>query len=161
MKAVNGDEDRVADENATAAPPEPEAEPPSAEDIRKNVAMMQATLDARRSQALAALTEQGDLSDDQVDAVDAVMNEMNAKLKDEVNDFVAAANAGEDPDRRDMMEFAANTLDAVIIADDKLREIIPADIYDTLDAEAVDPFSYISGDAVPGLADLKELPDLE
>ena len=143
-----------------AAPAEaPPAPPPTPEEIRKNVAAMQAGLDARRSQALAALTEQADLSDDQVTAVNAAMDEMNAKLKTEVDDFVTASNSGQDPDRRDMMEFAANTLDAVIAADDKMRDILPEDVYDSVDPEAVDPFSYISGDAVPGLADLKELPD--
>ncbi len=140
------------------APPAPPLTP---EEIKKSVSEMQAALDARRSQALAALTEQANLNDDQVAAVDAAMSEMNGKLKTEVDDFVTASNGGQDPDRRDAMEFAANTLDAVIAADDKMRDIIPADVYDTVDPEAVDPFSYISGDAVPGLANLKEIPDFQ
>lgn len=122
---------------------------------------MQAALDARRSQAMAALNEQADLSDEQSAAVDSAMAEMNSQLKAEVDALVATANDGDIIARRDIMEFAANSLDTVIAADDKLRDIIPAEVYDTLDTEAVDPFSYLSGDAVQSLSKLQALPEFE
>lgn len=149
----------AGDANTPEAPPE--APPPSAEEIRMQVGVMQATLDARRAQAMAALTEQGELTEDQQDEVSAAMSEMNSQLKAEVERFVAAANAGEDLDRRDAMEFTANSLDVVLAADDKIREILPAEIYDAVDAEAVDPFSYLSGDAVESLSKLEALPAFE
>jgi len=129
--------------------------------IRQQVGVMQATLDARRAQAMAALTEQGELSEDQQAEVTAAMSEMNTQLKAEVERFVAAANAGEDLDRRDAMEFTANSLDVVLAADDKMREILPADVYEAVDPEAVDPFSYLSGDAVESLSKLEALPAFE
>jgi hypothetical protein len=135
--------------------------PPTAEDIRQQVGVMQATLDARRAQAMAALTEQGELTEDQQAEVSNAMAEMNSQLKAEVERFVAAANAGEDLDRRDAMEFTANSLDVVLAADDKMREILPAEVYDAVDSEAVDPFSYLSGDAVESLSKLEALPAFE
>lgn len=112
---------------------------------------MQAALDARRAQAMAALTEQADLSDADAARVDAAMDEMNAQLKVEVDRMVAQMADGHEPDRRDMMELAANGLDIALAADDKLRAVIPAEVYATLDPEAVDPFSYVSGEALAGI----------
>ncbi len=143
---------------ASATPPEPPATP---EEVQKEVAAMQAALDARRSQAMAALAEQADLSDEQTAAVDAAMADMNTQLKAEVDALVATANDGDVIERRDIMEFAANSLDTVIAADDKLRGIIPAEAYDTLDAETVDPFSYLSGDSVQSLSKLQALPEFQ
>lgn len=135
--------------------------PATPEEVQKQVAAMQAALDARRSQAMAALNEQADLSDEQSAAVDSAMAEMNTQLKAEVDALVATANDGDVIERRDLMEFAANSLDTVIVADDKLRDIIPAEVYDTLDTEAVDPFSYLSGDAVQSLSKLQALPEFQ
>lgn len=145
---------------AETAPSE-DAPPATPEEVREQVAAMKAALDARRSQAMAALEEQADLSDEQSTAVESTMAEMNAQLKAEVDALVATANDGDIIERRDLMEFAANSLDTVIAADDKLRDIIPADVYDTLDAETIDPFSYLSGDAVDSLSKLQALPEFE
>ncbi len=139
----------------------PDAPPATPEEVQKQVAAMKAALDARRSQAMAALEEQADLSDEQSTAVDSAMADMNAQLKAEVDALVATANDGDVIERRDLMEFAANSLDTVIAADDKLRDIIPAEVYDTLDAETIDPFSYLSGDAVDSLSKLQALPEFE
>ncbi len=162
--ALNAPDDPPEADTATAANPAAPGEPPPPSgpvDMAKEVGVMQAALDARRSQALAALIEQGDLSDEQVEAVERAMDEMNNQLRAQVDEFVAAANAGDEPDRRDMMEFAADTLDIVLVADDQMRAIVPAEAYDSVDPETVDPFSYLSGEAVASLAKLEALPEFE
>ena len=136
-----------ADEGAAAA-----TVPPAPEELQ---ASLRAALDARRAQALAALVEQGGLDDAEADAVDAAMDQMNRELKAEVDAFVAEAVESGEVDRRQLMDFAAETLDIVIAADDRLRQTLPADVYDAVEDGAVDPFSYLSGDTLDGLARLE------
>lgn len=126
--------------------------PRSTEEMRE---VMQAGLDARRAQALAALVEQGDLGDDDVEAVNATMDDMNRALKAEVDAFAEAALADGEVDRRDLMDFAAESLDIVIAADEQLRRALPEDVYDAVDDSAVDPFSYVSGDTLDALTRLE------
>ncbi len=116
---------------------------------------MRTALDARRAQALAALAEQGDLDDDAVEAVEAAMNQMNRELKAEVDAFVDAAVESGSVDRRDLMDFAAESLDIVIAADDRMRSAVPEDVYAAVDESAVDPFSYVSGDTLEALVRLE------
>ncbi len=140
---------------------QPGAKPAGPENAAEAAEMAGAALDARRAQARAALVEQGDLSEDQMSAVDAAMAAMNAQLKTEVDRFVDRAVSGGDIDRREMMDLAAGSLDVVIAADDAVRKALPAEVYEAIDDEAVDPFSYISGDTLAALARLDgmEMPE--
>lgn len=135
-------------------PDGPASAPPgrSAEALRDG---MRTALDARRAQALAALAEQGDLDDAEIDAVEAAMDQMNRELKAEVDAFVEAALETGEVDRRDVMDFAAESLDIVIAADERMRQALPAVVYDTVNDSAVDPFSYIAGDTLDGLVRLE------
>jgi len=138
-------------EGGPEAPEGPDS-PRSTEEMRE---VMQAGLDARRAQALAALVEQGDLGDDDVEAVNAAMDDMNRALKAEVDAFAEAALADGEVDRRDLMDFAAESLDIVIAADEQLRRALPEDVYGAVDDSAVDPFSYVSGDTLDALTRLE------
>jgi hypothetical protein len=108
---------------------------------------------------LQALAEQAELSDAQMDDVEEVMGEMNAQLKTEIDRMVADVLAAGEVDRRDMMEFGATALDIVLVADDRMRALVPAGV--EVDDAAVDPFSYISGDTVAALVRLEGLPGFE
>lgn len=132
--------------------------PPSPEEIDQEIAALKSGLDARRAHALQALAEQGELDEAQVGEVEAVFDDMNAKLKTEVDKFVADAQAEGTVERRDMMEFAANALDVVISTDDALQAALPEEQYDALDEELADPLSYVSGDTVAALAQIAALP---
>jgi hypothetical protein len=112
-------------------------------------------MDARAAQARAALLEQGDLDDETIAAVDDAIDRMNARLKQQVDAFAASVEAGGEPDRREMMEFAAEALDAVIEADDVIVANIPADVREQMDDEALDPMSFISGDTLAAIARLE------
>lgn len=116
---------------------------------------MVTAMDARRAQALQALTEQGDLGDDEVAAVNAAMDQMNREIKAEVDAFVADAVQNGSIDRRDILDFGAEALDIVIAADDRMRAALPEDVYADVDDAAVDPFSYISGESLTALTRLE------
>lgn len=128
------------------------------EDMQKS---MHAALDARRAQALAALREQGGLDDAQVAEVDRITADMNAELEAEVERFVAEAVQAGEVDRRDLMDFAAESLDVVIAADDAMRGALPEDVYARVDDSALDPLSYLSGETLDSLARLEGVPGLE
>jgi hypothetical protein len=118
---------------------------------------MSAALDARRAQALAALTEQADLEEEDVAAVNAAMKQMNDELGAQIDAMVTSAVSDGELDRRDMMEFGAEALDVVLAADDRMRDIIPPEVYAQIDASAVDPLSYISGETLDTVARLKDV----
>ncbi len=118
-------------------------------------------MDARRAQAEAALAEQADLDEEEAAAVRAVMDEMNAQLSKEVEAFVRDALANGEVERRDMLAFAADSLDVVLAADDAMREALPEGALDGVDDTLVDPLAYISGDTLAPLTRLEGTPGLE
>lgn len=128
-----------------------EASGPKAEDVEAMVAAM----DARAAQARAALLEQGELDDEQIAAIDEALERMNAKLKKQVDAFAQSVEAGGEPERRELMEFAAEALDAVIEADDAMVANIPENVRDSMDDEALDPMSFISGETLSAIATLE------
>lgn len=150
----------VAQEGDGTAPAEPVGPadegvatvPPAPEELQES---LRTALDARRAQAMAALVEQGELDEAEADAVEAAMDQMNRELKAEVDAFVEEAVASGEVDRRQIMDFAAESLDIVIAADDRLQRALPGDVYDAVEDAAVDPFSYISGDTLDGLTRLE------
>lgn len=144
----------AADDLAEA--PEIEAEPPDPEEQRQ---LMEDALGARRSQARAALQEQAELSDEEMEEVDAVMDDMNRRLKVEIDNFVADALERGDLERRDMMEIAAVSLDVVIAADDRLQDVLPEGV--EIDDEAKDPLSYIDAATIESLIRLEGFDDPE
>jgi hypothetical protein len=153
------------------APPEPGQEgvaPPGAapgparpQSAQEAVGAMKATLEARRAQALQALIEQGNLSEEQVASVEGIMDDMNTELKRSVDAMVNEVVAAGAVDRRDMLDFGADALDIVIAADDRMRATLPPEVYDAVDDETVDPFSYVSGDALESAARLEGIPGFE
>lgn len=150
--------DLPADDQAA---PGPDVAPVDEADVAAQADAMAAALDARRAQAMAALTEQADLDDAQVASVNQLMDDMNSQLKAQVDRFVDEAVANNDVDRRDMMDFAAESLDIVIATDDAMRKTLPPEAYDDADDSAVDPLSYLSGETLDALTRLQGMPGLE
>lgn len=118
-------------------------------------AAMAAALDARAAQARAALIEQADPDDEALAEIDDAIEKMNTRLKAQVDAFADSMEGGVEPDRREMMEFAAEALDAVIEADDVFRDTLPEDVRAEVDDEAVDPFSYIDGSTLASIGRLE------
>ncbi len=116
---------------------------------------MRAALDARAAQARAALIEQADPSEEELAAIDAALEKMNTRLSAQVEAFVKTVEGGREPERRELMEFAAEALDAVIEADDVFAASIDDETRNGVDDETLDPFSYIDGSTLQALQRLE------
>src|SRR5690606_36251606 len=91
----------------------PEPDPAEAEEAR----LAADALALRRQQALAALREQVRPDPAQLDAIQGVVDEMNAELAAIAGDLLALVESGEEPTRLDWMIFAADFLDVFIDAE--------------------------------------------
>jgi hypothetical protein len=121
--------------------------------VEENVDRMKEAMEIRRTQAIAALREQADASDEQMDTVDAIVGDMNADLQALAEEFVATTREGE-PSRRDLMVFASDTLEILIGTEDALYDALPEDQREGIAEEALDPLSYVDGGIVDVLAEL-------
>jgi hypothetical protein len=143
--------DEPEDTDTEAAPAADEA-PELDED--EGPEAMRAVLDARRAQARAALLEQVEPTDAQLDTFDAAVADMNTELRAIAEDLLARVRElGEPPPRREMLLYAADGLDAVIEADTRIREAL-GDV--DVDDEAVDPLSHVDPALVDLLVELDE-----
>ena len=61
---------------------------------------------------------------------------------------------GREPTRRDAMEFAADALDAMLVAEDAMRSSLDAEQLADLPDGALDPFSYVAPELVDVLTRL-------
>jgi hypothetical protein len=120
----------------------------------ENLDMMKEALLLRRSQALAALREQAGASDEQMEKVDAIVDDMNASLRALAEEFVQTVQDGQEPSRRDLMLFASDTLDVLIEAEDSLYGALPPEQREALEDQVLDPTSYVDGSVVDVLAEL-------
>ncbi len=118
------------------------------------IAAMEDALSLRYTQARASLAEHA--SDGQMVDIDGVVATMNDDLAVLVEDFVHALDSGEGPSRRDMMVYAAETLDVMIRTEDELYDLLTAGQIAAMEDSALDPFSYID----PSLVELVEDVDL-
>lgn len=141
------------DADGPAAPPPAEDGAPATPEAMQE--SLRAAMDARRAQARAALAEQGDLDEAQLAEVDRITAHMNDQLEAEVDRFVDEAVLGGEMGRRDIMDFAAESLDIVIAADDAMRKALPAEVYEDADDAAVDPLSYLEGGTLDALVRLE------
>ena len=131
--------------------PEEATEPVDpAERMEDELEMARTALDLRRTQAMAALIEDADPSDEQLDAIDAAVDQMNVELEDLAADLISLVNSGEEPSRSEMMIFAADALDVMITAEESIAGQLSDDQLASVEDGSVDPFSYVD----PGLVDL-------
>lgn len=103
----------------------------------------------RQRQAWAALEEQARPNREQMADIESALDDMNAELRLLAEDFVARIRDGE-PSRRDAMLFAADTLDVLLEADERLFSALDEDQRAALQEETLDPMSYVD----PGLLDV-------
>lgn len=157
----HGTTHKVDEPSPSAEPTGPSRDPDAPmrpEDMKKQLAEMQAAMDARRAHALEALVEQAALTDEQVGKVDDIFDQMNDSLKKEVDAFVARATTDGDVSRRDFMELGADALDTVLATDDAIRGAIGEEAYNGLGDELTDPLSYVDGTTVESLGQIANLP---
>lgn len=119
------------------------------ENSEQTLSLARDAMAMRQRQALAALEEGARPDEAQLEHIETAIADMNAELRYLTEGFVQQVRDGE-PSRRDAMVFAADTLDVIIEADDRLFEALDEDQRAAVDAEALDPMSYVD----PGLVDL-------
>lgn len=131
---------------------------PDPEDVDLDASMDQLhdALQLRRAQARRALIEQARLSDSQLDQVDAIVEDMNADLAALADGFVAHFQETDgQPDRREGMLFARDTLDVLVTAEDELWGNLEPGQREGIDDAALNPTSYIDGEVVEVLRSLE------
>jgi len=116
-------------------------------------------LELRRAQARAAIVEDARPDDTQMETIDSAVQEMNDSLMGMADELVTMLDSGEEPTRREAMEFAADALDTMLVAEDAMRGALDDDQLDSLDDAALDPFSYVSPDLVDLLEGLGATPE--
>jgi hypothetical protein len=123
----------------------------------QGMAAMREALELRRTQARAALIEDAEPSDQQLDDFDAAVDKMNDELLDLAKDFVAEFEEGGEPTRRDAMAFAADALDVLVTAEDSFAASLDDDQLEALPEEALDPLSHLDPELLDLLAQLDQM----
>lgn len=143
-------------EDVEASPDGRAAPPPSPEP--RDLDAMRDAMNVRARQARQALLEDAEPDDEQLAEIDQVLADMNADLRVLATEFVDVYKAsGEEPSRRDMMAFAADSLDVLITTEDALTDTLSPEQQDALSEESLDPLSYVDGSLVDVLAELDGL----
>lgn len=149
------DPEPVAPSGDTDEAAAPEVAAPDEELDEESIETVRATLDVRRAQARAALLEQANPTEEQLESFDAAVADMNAELRSVAEDLLARVHELDGvPPRRELMLYAADGLDAVIEADARIQETLGGV---AVDDEAVDPLSHLDPSLVDLLAELDEL----
>jgi len=124
--------------------PEPDFAP------EEGIEVMKEALELRRVQARAALLEDADPDDAQLGEFDAAIADMNVALREIAEDVVARVQDYGEPTRHEMMVFAADTLDVLIEAEERMVSTLDEEQLEQVEDASVDPFSYVD----PALLDL-------
>ena len=114
-------------------------------------------LELRRAQARAALIEGAQPDETQLESIDTAVREMNDSLNGLAEELTGMINDGETPTRRDAMEFAADALDAMLVAEDSMMGALDPDQVGALEDGALDPFSYVDPKLIDSLERLGAL----
>lgn len=112
-------------------------------------------LAARGAQARAAFIEDANPSDAQLDTIDGILDEMNAELVAVARGFVDQVRTQGEPGRRDTMRTAADVLDIMVVAEDRMMETLDASQRDALREESSDPMSFVDPAVVDVLFELE------
>ncbi len=150
----------AAEELAELEEAEAEAEEQILEELDEEfdpeeVEMLRAALELRKAQSRAALIEGADPDEDQLQDIDDAVAEMNDELMGLAEELVGMVADGDEPTRRDAMEFAADALDSLLTAEDRMRESLDPDQLDDLDEETLDPFSHVDPELMDILLELE------
>ncbi|MBW1877362.1 MAG: hypothetical protein JRJ84_03275 [Deltaproteobacteria bacterium] len=130
--------------------PEPDLDP------EEGIEVMKEALALRRVQARAALLEDADPDDEQLDAFDDAVADMNVALREIAEDVVDRVNEFGEPTRREMMIFAADTLDVLIEAEERMVSTLDEDQMGQVEDASVDPFSYVDPELLDLFAELDQ-----
>ena len=120
----------------------------------EDLELARTALELRRAQARAALMEDARPDDTQMEDIDTAVKDMNTQLMGMADELAAMIENGEEPSRREAMEFAADALDTMIGTEEAMRAALDEDQIAELEDGALDPFSYIDPELVSALEGL-------
>lgn len=128
--------------------------PMSKEEIDESLDLAREAMELRYAQAREALVQDADPSEEQLAAIDEAIDAMNQDLVGLAQDLKTTLESQEEPGRRETMEFAADTLDVLLAAEDRLRGSLSDDQVASLQEESLDPMSYVDPSIVDILGEL-------
>jgi len=143
--------------------PEPDAGPevviagegdPRSDDRVDQLDALADTVAIRKAQARQALIEQVQPSEDQMQRIDLAVGRMNDILVEEAAILMEVARGGE-PSRRDGLEFARNSIDALLEAEDAVFDTLSDEQLDRVDPEVLDPLGFVDPTVIETLAELE------
>ena len=112
-------------------------------------------MELRRRQSRQALREQAGLTSDQEAEIDGVVDAMNDELGVLAEEFVGLVeSSGGEPDRREGMLFARDTLDLLLDSGDAIWNSLDPDQQAGVDPEVLDPLNFVDGRVVHSLSEL-------
>ncbi len=120
----------------------------------EELGLARSALELRRAQARAALVEEADLDPSQTDEVDGVYADMNESLEELAGGMAEMVVGGREPDRREAMEFAAEALDAMLVAEDRVLRLLDAEQRSNIGQDAANPFNHVSPSLIDVLEDI-------
>jgi len=131
------------------------------ENMEEAMAMAREAMDMRSAQAWAALDEQADLTDEQSEAFNDAVDQLNAELMNAATELVDTVQSGEEPTRREGLVFADNLLGAILEADDSIYNTLTEEQRGSVDGEVLDPLAYVDSSVVDKLMELDGAMDME
>lgn len=105
-------------------------------------------MELRQRQAWRALQEQADPTPEEMAVMEAAVDRMNDDLVGIAEAFAASVDAGRPPERRDLMIFAADTLESMIATEDVIAETLGPERAAGVDPEVLDPTAYVDSRVV-------------
>ena len=120
--------------------------------------LARSALELRRAQARQALIDEADPDGGQLDEIDDAYESMNGTLEGLAGELAEIVLAGEEPDRRRAMEFAADALDAMLVAEDRVLRSLDEDQRAELGQDAANPFNHVAPGLIDALLELDEAP---
>ena len=131
------------------------------ENIEEAMEMAREAMEMRSAQAWAALDEQAELTDEQSEAFEKAVDQLNAELMSAATELVDTVQSGEEPTRREGLVFADNLLGAIIEADDTIYNTLTEAQRSGVDGEVLDPLAYVDASIVDKLMELDVTMDAE
>lgn len=144
------------------APPEPVVIDTGdfiAPEPRDRIADYNLAVDAQRArarQSRAALQEQADLSDDEMEAFDLMVEDMNAALAGYGEDLMALALSGAEPEAEDMLALTHEVTGILYDTQTQINDLVGADAMAEMDPSSRQAWNHVDLEVFRGVVEEME-----
>jgi hypothetical protein len=126
-------------------------------DPAQSIEAAREAMELRQRQAWRALEEQARPSPEQRQTIEDAVGAMNDELVAIASELARSVESGREPERRELMVFAADTLETMIATEDVIYETLGAERAAEVDAEVLDPTAYVDASVLDVLSELQGL----